>query len=237
MPARPRRHWRHQLSPAHRPGATFNPELVESLYAMTAEKTRARGAHQALTPVVDVARDPRWGRVEETFGEDPYLVVTHGHRRGARLSGRRHVQGQKARHRHAETFRRPRPARIRHELRAGECFERVLRETFFLRPFKEAIQKAGAISVMASYNEIDGVPSHANRWLLRDVLRKEWGFKGFVVSDYYAIWELSHRPDTHGHAWPPDKGGLPLAVEAGVNIEFPEPDCYLHLVELVRKKS
>ena len=84
------------------------------------------------------------------------------------------------------------------------CPKRVLRETF-LRPFKEAIQKAGAISVMASYNEIDGVPSHANQWLLRDVLRKEWGFKGFVVSDYYAIWELNYRPDTHGHFVAADK--------------------------------
>ena len=112
---------------------------------------------------------------------------------------------------------------------------RVLRETF-LQPFKECIQKAGAISVMASYNEIDGVPSHANRWLLRDVLRKEWGFKGFVVSDYYAIWELGHRPDTHGHFVAADKReSCALAVKAGVNIELPEPDCYLHLVELVRK--
>ncbi len=68
-----------------------------------------------------------------------------------------------------------------------------------LRRSRTAIHEAGAISVMASYNEIDGVPSHANRWLLRDVLRKEWGFNGFVVSDYYAIWELSDRPDTHGH--------------------------------------
>ena len=82
--------------------------------------------------------------------------------------------------------------------------ERVLRETF-LHPFQEAIQKAGAVSVMASYNEIDGVPSHANEWLLRDVLRKEWGFKGFVVSDYYAIWELSNRGDTHGHYVAKDK--------------------------------
>jgi beta-glucosidase len=90
---------------------------------------------------------------------------------------------------------------------------------------------------MASYNEIDGVPSHANRWLLRDVLRKEWGFKGFVVSDYYSIWELHHRPDTHGHFVAADKKeACELAVKAGVNIEFPEPDCYLHLVELVRKR-
>ena len=113
---------------------------------------------------------------------------------------------------------------------------RLLRETF-LQPFKEAIQKAGAISVMASYNEIDGVPSHASEWLLRDILRKEWGFTGFVVSDYYAIWELGHRPDTHGHCVAKDKAeSCALAVKAGVNIEFPEPDCYLHLVELVRKK-
>jgi beta-glucosidase len=111
---------------------------------------------------------------------------------------------------------------------------RVLRETF-LQPFKDAFQKAGAISVMASYNEIDGVPSHANRWLLRDVLRDEWGFTGFIVSDYYAIWELSDRPDTHGHAVAADKKeACVLAVRAGVNIELPEPDCYLHLVELVR---
>jgi beta-glucosidase len=113
---------------------------------------------------------------------------------------------------------------------------RVLRETF-LMPFKEAIQKAGAISVMASYNEIDGVPSHASEWLLRDVLRKEWGFAGFVVSDYYAIWELGHRPDTHGHFIARDKAeSCALAVKAGVNIEFPEPDCYLHIVELVRRR-
>jgi len=80
------------------------------------------------------------------------------------------------------------------------------------------------------------VPSHANKWLLRDVLRKEWGFKGFVVSDYYAIWELGYRPDTHGHFVAKDKKeSCKLAVEAGVNIELPDPDCYLHLVELVNK--
>jgi beta-glucosidase len=89
---------------------------------------------------------------------------------------------------------------------------------------------------MASYNEVDGVPSHANRWLLRDVLRTEWGFRGFVVSDYYAIWELHDRPDTHGHFVAADKKeACALAVRAGVNIELPEPDCYRHLVELVRE--
>jgi beta-glucosidase len=113
--------------------------------------------------------------------------------------------------------------------------ERVLRETF-LYTFKEALREAGAVTIMASYNEIDGVPSHANKWLLRDVLRKEMAFKGFIVSDYYAIWELGYRPDTHGHFVAKDKKeSCKLAVEAGVNIELPDPDCYLSLVELVKK--
>ena len=113
--------------------------------------------------------------------------------------------------------------------------ERVLRETF-LYPFEQAIREGGAISVMASYNEIDGVPSHASRWLLRDVLRDEWAFEGFVVSDYYAILELYDRPDTHGHHVAAGrKDACALAVRAGVNIELPDPDCYEHLVELVRE--
>jgi beta-glucosidase len=216
--------------------ATFNPELVEKLYAMTAEETRLRGAHQALTPVVDVARDPRWGRVEETFGEDPFLVSQLG------MAAVRGFQGD-------ATFKNKNRviATLKHFAAHGEpesgqncapvnVSERVLRDVF-LPPFKDAIEKAGAISVMASYNEIDGVPSHASEWLLRDVLRKEWKFKGFVVSDYYAIWELGHRPDTHGHFIAHDKKeSCALAVRAGVNIEFPEPDCYLHLLELVREK-
>lgn len=216
-------------------GATFNPELVEQLYAMTAEEARVRGAHQALTPVVDVARDPRWGRVEETFGEDPYLVTqlgmasVRGFQGDTSFKNKKHVIATLkhfAAHGQPESGQNCAPVNVS---------MRVLRETF-LQPFKECLQKAKAISIMASYNEIDGVPSHASTWLLRDVLRKEWGFKGFVVSDYYAIWELGYRPDTHGHFVAKDKlESCALAVKAGVNIEFPEPDCYLHLVELVRK--
>jgi len=216
-------------------GATFNPALVESLFSMTALETRSRGAHQALTPVVDVARDPRWGRVEETYGEDPYLASRMG------IAAVRGFQGD-------ATFRDKRHliATLKHFAAHGQpeagmncapasVAARELRE-IFLYPFKATLHEAGAISVMASYNEIDGVPSHANRWLLRDVLRKEWGFQGFVVSDYFAIWELSYRPDTHGHFVAKDKKeACALAVQAGVNIELPDPDCYLHLVELVRK--
>jgi beta-glucosidase len=212
----------------------FNPALVERMFTMTAEEARSRGTHHALTPVVDVARDPRWGRVEETFGEDPYLVSRMGMAAVRGFQGDRDFKSKKrvlatmkhfAAHGQPESGMNCAPVNVS---------LRLLRETF-LQPFKDAIQNAKAVSVMASYNEIDGVPSHASRWLLRDVLRDEWGFDGFVVSDYYAIWELSDRPDTHGHHVAADKReACVLAVRAGVNIEFPEPDCYLHLVDLVR---
>jgi len=216
--------------------ATFDPELVESLFTMTAEEARSRGSHQALTPVVDVARDPRWGRVEETYGEDPYLVSRLG------IAAVRGFQGDRSFKNKKNVI-----ATLKHFVGHGQpesgmnCAPanvslRVLRETF-LFTFREVLDKAGAISIMPSYNEVDGVPSHANKWLLRDVLRKEWGFKGFLVSDYYAIWELGYRPDTHGHFVAKDKKeACVLAVKAGVNIELPDPDCYLHLEELVRKE-
>jgi len=213
---------------------TFNPALVESLYTMTAEEARVRGTHQALTPVVDVARDARWGRVEETFGEDPYLVSRMG------VAAVRGFQGDRS---FADKSRVI--ATLKHFVAHGQpesgqnCAPanvsmRELREVF-LRPFHAAVRDAGAISVMPSYNEVDGVPSHANRWLLRDVLRREWGFDGFAVSDYYAIWELGYRPDTHGHFLAHDtKESCALAVRAGVNVEAPEPNAYPHLAELVR---
>jgi len=217
-------------------GGTFDPDLVETLFTMTAEEARLRGAHQALTPVVDVAREPRWGRVEETYGEDPYLVSRMGIAAVRGFQGDAKFRDKKrliatlkhlAGHGQPESGMNCAPANIS---------LRVLRETF-LYTFKEALKKSGAISVMASYNELDGVPSHANKWLLQDVLRKEWGFKGFIVSDYFAIWELGYRPDTHGHFVAKDKKeSCALAVQAGVNIELPDPDCYLHLVELVRKR-
>ena len=218
-------------------GATFNTDLVKSIFTVTALEARSRGAHQALTPVVDVSRDPRWGRVEETYGEDPFLVSRMG------IAAVRGFQGDAI-----FRYKTCLIATLKHFVGHGQpesgmnCAPanvamRVLRETFFYS-FKEALQKAGAISVMPSYNEVDGVPSHANRWLLRDVLRKEFGFKGYTVSDYFAIWELGYRPDTHGHFVAADKKeSCRLAVEAGVNIELPDPDCYLHLVELVKKRA
>jgi beta-glucosidase len=216
-------------------GATFDVDLVRRLYAMTAEEARSRGTHQALTPVVDVAREPRWGRVEETYGEDPYLVAqlgiaaVQGFQGDGTFGDKKHVVATLkhfAAHGQPESGTNCAPVNVS---------ERTLRETF-LSTFQAAIHEGGAMSVMASYNEIDGVPSHANRWLLHDILRREWKFEGFVVSDYYAIRELAERPELYGHHVARDgKEAAVLAVRAGVNIELPEPDCYDHLIELVRE--
>jgi beta-glucosidase len=217
--------------------STFDPELVETIYTTIADDMRSRGAHQALTPVVDVARDPRWGRVEETFGEDTYLATQMG------IAAVKGFQGDGQFKNKTRVI-----ATLKHFAAHGQpesgmncgpvnISERVLRDTF-LRVFKETIEKAGAISVMASYNEIDGVSSHASKWLLRDVLRDEWGFKGYVVSDYYAVAELNLRPEAVSHSMAKDKAeAAKLAVEAGVNIELPDPDCYPRLIELVRSGS
>ncbi len=216
-------------------GATFNPDLVRRLFEMTAEEARARGTHQALTPVVDVAREPRWGRVEETYGEDPYLVsrmgiaAVQGFQGDATFKGKKHVIATLkhfAAHGQPESGTNCAPANVS---------ERILRE-IFLYPFKKAVQEGGVISVMASYNEIDGVPSHANKWLLRDILRDEWGFKGFIVSDYFAIRELNERPGFFGQFLAKDgKEAAALAAQAGVSIELPDVDCYAHLTELVEE--
>lgn len=215
--------------------STFNPELIEKIFSAVAEDARMRGAHQALNPVLDVARDPRWGRIEETFGEDPYLIAQMG------IAVVKGLQGDGSFKNHKKVI-----ATLKHFAAHGQpesgmnCgpanySERLLRDVFFY-PFKEVIQKAKPISVMASYNEIDGIPSHSNKWLLQDVLRNEWGFKGCIVSDYYAITELNQREETVSHSVAKDKNDAALlAAKAGVNIEFPDPDCYPNLVELVEQ--
>jgi len=214
--------------------STFNPELVEEIYSTIASDVRSRGAHQALTPVVDVAREPRWGRVEETFGEDPYLVAQMG------VAAVKGFQGDGLFKDNNKVIATLKHFAAHGEPEAGtncapvDISERSLRD-IFLYPFKEAIQKGKAISIMPSYNEIDGVPSHANKWLIKDVLQNEWGFEGFSVSDYYAITELNFREEAISHSLAKDKSEAALlAVKAGVNIEFPDPDCYPNLIELVQ---
>lgn len=197
--------------------STFDPELLERVYSITAREIRVRGVHHVLSPVVDVALDPRWGRIEETFGEDPYLVSRLGVAaiRGFQGTGEtipddkvlttlKHMTG----HGQPEAGMNVGPAQLP---------ERVLREVFF-PPFEAAVKEAGAASVMASYNEIDGIPSHANSWLLNDVLRGEWGFDGVVVADYFAINELQVR-----HSLVDSLGAAgALAITSGVDFELPD---------------
>jgi beta-glucosidase len=215
--------------------STFDTELVEEIYTAIAADARSRGTHQALTPVVDVARDPRWGRVEETFGEDPYLVSGMGIAAVNGLQGDATFAGKDrliATLKHFAAHGQPESG-----MNCGpvNVSERLLRDTF-LYTFREVITKANVMSVMPSYNEIDGVPSHANAWLLRDVLRQEWGFQGTAVSDYYAITELHERPEATSHGVAKDKlDAARIAVEAGVSIELPDPDCYPLLIEAVQR--
>jgi len=210
--------------------ATWDPELVERVFAATAREMRARGGHQALTPVLDLARDPRWGRFEETYGEDPYLAARigvaaiRGFQGAGPLIDKHHVI---ATMKHFAVHGQPESGT---NAGPGNYSERYIRETFLV-PFEAAVKEAGVLSVMASYNEVDGIPSHANRWLLRKVLREEWGFGGFVVSDYMGISQLA----TLHHVAPDLREAGRLALRAGVDIELPEPAGYRDLADQVRR--
>ena len=214
---------------------TFNTRLVEEVYTMIAKETRLRGGHQALTPVVDIARDARWGRVEETFGEDPYLTSRIGISAIQGFQGREKAIDKEhivATLKHFAAHGQPENGT---NIAPANYSERILREVHFF-PFSEIIQKANARSVMTTYHEIDGVPINANKWLVTDLLRKEWGFDGFVVSDYYSIREMHERYGISAHRVAADgKHAAELALNAGVNIELPDPDCYLNVVALVRE--
>ena len=211
--------------------SSWDPALVRAVNVVTAREMRARGVTEALTPVVDVARDPRWGRIEETFGEDPYLVGEMGVAAVEGLQG----EGKAWDLGPAKVF-----ATLKHLTGHGQpesgtnvgpapYSERALRE-FFFPPFEKIIARTGVSTVMPSYNEIDGVPSSANVWLLQKVLRGEWGFKGAVVSDYYAIEDLQRL---HHIAATPEEAAL-LALKAGVDIDLPSPGAYATLTQQVR---
>lgn len=210
--------------------STWDPDFINRVFTAGALETRARGSHQVLGPNIDVAREPRWGRTEETFGEDPFLVsrmavaiVKALQGPGPTINGEHVIATAKhfAAHGQPEGGTNIAPANFS---------ERVLRE-FFLPSFKMAVTEGGIMSVMASYNEIDGVPSHANKWLLEKVLRQEWGFKGHVVSDYYGIPQLQ---DLH-HVANSKEEAARLALEAGVDIELPDPDSFPLLLKLARE--
>jgi beta-glucosidase len=209
--------------------STWDPEFVSRVFTAAALETRARGSHQVLGPNLDLAREPRWGRTEETYGEDPYLVsrmavavVKALQGPGPGVDGDHIIATAK----HFAAHGQPEGGT---NIAPANYSERILREVFF-PSFKAAVTEAGIMSVMASYNEIDGVPSHANKWLLEKVLREEWGFTGNIVSDYYAIPQMQ---DLH-HVAGSKAEAAKLAIEAGVDIETPDPDTYPTLLQLVR---
>jgi beta-glucosidase len=215
--------------------SSFNPELAERVYATIAAEIRARGAQQVLAPVVDVAREPRWGRIEETYGEDPYLATRMGVAaiRGFQGTGRltgatpsmpeghviatlKHMTG----HGQPESGTNIGPAPLG---------ENTLRNYFF-PPFEAGVKEAHVGSLMPSYNEVDGVPSHANTWMLRDVLRGEWGFDGTIVSDWFAIADLVNRH----HVAADTAEAARLALAATVDVDLPDVASYEKLVGEVK---
>ena len=211
-------------------GATFDPALVERVFTATARQMRGRGATQALAPVVDVARDARWGRIEETYGEDPFLAARMGVAAIQGLQGRRSSDDTPIGAEHvlatAKHFVGHGTPEAGRNTAPGNFSPRVLREVF-LPPFEAVVREARVGSVMASYNEVDAIPMHVNRDLLMNVLRWEWGWKGLVVSDYFGIAELERR---HHVAADLREAGR-RALLAGVDLELPEAEGFAHLAE------
>jgi beta-xylosidase len=204
-------------------GASFDPVTVERMAREVGLVMRDVGVHQGLAPVLDVTRDPRWGRTEETIGEDPYLVGLLGaaYTKGLESSGivatLKHFAGYSASRggrNHAPVHMGPRE------------FADVV-----LPPFEMALRLGGARSVMNSYAEVDGVPAGSDRTLFTDLLRDQWGFTGVVVADYFAV---SFLETAHGVAGSPGEAAS-MALDAGIDVELPSVRCYGEpLAELVR---
>ncbi|MFI1172882.1 beta-glucosidase [Streptomyces melanogenes] len=195
-------------------GATFDPALITQMARAIGTSMRAVGVHQGLAPVLDVVRDPRWGRTEEAIGEDPYLVGTIGtaYVRGLEAAGivatLKHFAGYSA----SRAARNHAPA----SLGPRELADVIL------PPFEMAVRDGGARSVMPAYNDVDGLPAHAHPDLLTHLLREQWEFTGTVVSDYYGVslLEEAHRVADG------ESGAARLALGAGVDVELPAAQCF-----------
>lgn len=211
---------------------SFDTDLMRRVQSVTAREVRSRGVPLVLSPVVDIVRDPRWGRIEETWGEDPYLTAEMGVAAVEGLQG----PGKFEKLRDGKVF-----ATLKHMTGHGQpeagnnvapaqLSERELRENFF-PPFREIVHRCSVGSVMPSYNEIDGIPSHANTWLLGDVLRGEWGFDGIIGSDYGGVHELATLHKVADSL----EDAAHQALIAGVDSDLPEGRAYATLVDAVRE--
>ncbi len=208
--------------------SSWNVSLEEEVATAIAKETRSRGSNLALTPNIDLARDPRYGRTDETFGEDPYLTsqmaiaIVNGFQGRDFFIGKDHI---------AST--------VKHFGASGQPFgglnhapnymnERTMRETDLVA-FRAAVEKANVASVMAAYVEYDGISCHANPWLLTDLLRKEWDFNGVVVSDYNA---MNHIVHLHYAAENLDEAAK-MSIEAGVDVDLPSSAAFKNLKQMV----
>ena len=205
--------------------ATWNPELVGEVGRIIGEQARSIGCHQGLAPVLDVSRDPRWGRTEETLGEDPYLVGVlachyvkglQGEERDL-LATLKHFVGHSA----SEGGRNHAPVHVG---------PRELNDVFML-PFEMAVKLANAGSIMPAYHDIDGVPCHGDRALLHETLREKWGFDGLVVADYAGV-DLLH---SHHAVARDSASAAALAFNAGLDVELPGHECAVHLKEALER--
>jgi beta-glucosidase len=203
--------------------ATFDADLMREVAAAIGKETCSRGIRQALSPVVNLARDVRWGRVEESYGEDPFLASRMG------VAFCRGVEGE-------GVITTPKHFAVNvgeggRDSQAIDVSERILRETELV-PFEACFREAGARSGMAAYNSLNGFPCSSNRWLLTDLLRREWGFRGFVVSDYDSVSGIV----SHHRAAATAKEAAARALEAGLDVELPNVDYFgAPLLEAVRE--
>lgn len=209
-------------------GSTWDPELIGKMAAVIAREARLQGAHIGYGPVLDLAREPRWSRVEETYGEDPYLngqmgaAMVHGFQ-GTRLESGEYVI---ATLKHFAAYGVPEGGHN------GGLVNTGTRELYqsYLPPFKAAVS-AGALSMMTAYNSIDGIPCTANSFLLNDVLRKQWAFKGFVVSDLGSIDGLM----TNNHVAETMSDAAAIALAAGVDSDLGGKAFGAPLVEAIKQ--
>ncbi len=209
----------------------FNPELVEQVFAATAKEARSRGAQACFSPNIDICTDPRWGRAEETWGEDPYLVTVSAR---AIVTG---LQGAPAEYLPADRM----ATSVKHFAGYGQGIGGrnfapshigpVEMQNVVLPPFRAAITESGSVGLMASHGEIDGVPAHADIALLSDLLRDDWGFDGYVVSDWDDIRRIH---SLHGVAKDEAEAAI-MGLKAGVDLELANNGVYLMLPQLVRE--
>ncbi|MGJ1346361.1 glycoside hydrolase family 3 N-terminal domain-containing protein [Sphingobacterium siyangense] len=193
--------------------STWNPQLIQDMASTIAMETYAVGGKNGYGPVLDLARDPRWSRTEETYGEDPYLIGQMGTAmirgfQGEKLGERDKIIGTL---KHFVAYAAPDGGHNGESVSVGE---RSLRQ-YFLPPFERAV-KSGAGSVMTAYNSIDGIPCSANPWLLKDILRKDWGFTGFVVSDLLSISGLNGGHATASTA----EEAASQSIHAGLDVDL-----------------